>query len=84
MEELKKIIRDELEQLIFENEDSNFFTRHPIFSNPEKAAEYAIEYMEKYDVMKRFYDNVSRVIWNSDLNPDKKLNEILKLVETTR
>jgi len=79
MEELKKVIRAELRQLIFENEDSNFFTRHPVFSNPEKAAEYAMQWQEKATELNKFYWTVEAIV-TSQLASQDKVNRISELL----
>lgn len=79
MGDIRQVIQGELKKLMFENEDSNFFTKHPLFSNPQKAAEYAIEYMEKYNIMKRFHDQVLNIAFSSEKTSEEKIEEIISL-----
>lgn len=79
MESIRKIIKEELGAIISERGGINF-SNHPIFSNPEKAAEYAVGWMEKADKMNKFYWQVSHILGIVDMSPIEKLEEIQKML----
>lgn len=79
MKDVRNIIREELSRLIDEGSFMNF-EKHPIFSNPTKAAEYAMDWMQKASDLNRFYWQVSNILGISDMTPGEKLARIQELM----
>lgn len=79
MEDVRKIIREEIAIVINERGLMNF-EKHPIFSNPTKAAEYAMDWMQKASDLNRFYWQVSNILGTSDMAPEEKLARIQELM----
>lgn len=71
MEDVRKIIIEELEKLI-EVEPLRYMANdHPIFSNPEKAFDYAMEWAEKTNKLKHFRQLVGNILWSTDSSEEK-------------
>lgn len=79
MENVLKIIREELNEIVNEGGLMNF-ENHPIFSDPTKAAEYAMDWMQKASDLNRFYWQVSNVLEIVDMSPEEKIARIQDLM----
>lgn len=77
MGDVRKIIQEELTKLVNEND---FIKKHPIFSNPMKAAEYAMEWQDKAAKMNKFYWQVSNILGIIDMSPEEKVSKIQELM----
>lgn len=79
MEHIRKIVREELILISEEgNKDERLIDRHPIFSDPEKSMEYAMEWIEMANTLKLFRQSVGIVLWNMD-SPEEKIEELKEL-----
>lgn len=78
MEEVRRIIKEELEKLVEIEPLRSMANDHPIFSNPEKAFDYAMEWAEKTNQLKHFHQLVGSVLW--DTAPPEERIEQLRLL----
>ncbi len=79
MDEMREIIREELKLVVNEGGLINF-ENHPIFSNPTKAAEYAMDWMQKASDLNRFYWQISNIMGTVDMSPEEKIANIQELM----
>ncbi|MEX2484771.1 MAG: hypothetical protein WED10_09430 [Brumimicrobium sp.] len=78
MENIRKIIKEELEELMEVDILRSMAGDHPIFSNPEKAFDYAMEWAEKTNKLRQFHQLVGNVLWNTNF-PEEKIEHLKSL-----
>ena len=52
---------------------------HPIFSNPEKAFDYAMEWINKTNRLKYFHQLVGNALYNATKTPEENIEHLKEL-----
>lgn len=71
MESIRNIIKEELEQLMEVDVLRALAGKLPVFSNPEKAFDYAMEWIDKTQKLEHFHQLVGNVLWNTESSEEK-------------
>lgn len=75
---MRKIIREELEKLIEIEPLRSMSNSHPVFSNPERAFDYAMEWAEKANQLKHFHQLVGNILWDTS-PPEERIEQLRHL-----
>lgn len=79
MDKVRRIVREEMVKFHEINEDGKrLIDRHPVFSNPEKAMDYAMEWIEKANTLKQFQLIVGQVLDSMD-SPEEKIKYLKEI-----
>lgn len=79
MERIREIVKEELLQIVNETRIVKF-EDHNIFSHPQRAAEYAMDWARKANELNKFYWQVANILGNLDTTQDVKIEQIEKLL----